>query len=119
MTTLQDLIAQREALARQQEEITRSIAEFQSAQRSQVIQDIKALMAQHGLSVNDLVTTGKRAAAAPAATKETSKVAIKYRDPDSGSTWTGRGLKPRWLVAALEGGRTLEEFLVEPAASAA
>jgi DNA-binding protein H-NS len=37
------------------------------------------------------------------------KVAIKYRDA-GGNTWTGRGNRPRWLVAALAAGKTLEEF---------
>lgn len=114
MTTLQELIAQKEALLRQQEEISKSIAEFQSAQRASVINEIKTLMAQHGIAVADLVTTSKRGNAG-GVEKEPSKVAAKYRDPDSGATWTGRGLKPRWLVAALESGRTQDEFLIDQA----
>ncbi|HZF81016.1 MAG TPA: H-NS histone family protein, partial [Rubrivivax sp.] len=38
------------------------------------------------------------------------KVAPKYRDPATGDTWTGRGLKPKWLAAALNSGRSLSEF---------
>ena len=38
------------------------------------------------------------------------KVAPKYRNPATGDTWTGRGLKPKWLVAALSSGRSLSEF---------
>lgn len=110
MTTLQELIAQKEALLRQQQEIAKSIAEFQSAQRAGVINEIKTLMAQHGITAADLTATGRKAASAD---KEPSKVAAKYRDPATGSTWTGRGLKPRWLVAALESGRSQEEFLIE------
>jgi DNA-binding protein H-NS len=38
----------------------------------------------------------------------------KYRNPENpAETWAGRGLKPRWLAAALEAGKTLEEFGVE------
>jgi DNA-binding protein H-NS len=110
MTTLQELIAQKDALLRQQQEIAKSIAEFQSAQRAGVINEIKTLMAQHGITAADLTVTGRKAANPD---KEPSKVAAKYRDPSTGSTWTGRGLKPRWLVAALESGRTQDEFLIE------
>lgn len=110
MTTLQELIAQKEALVRQQQEVAKSIAEFQSAQRAGVINEIKTLMAQHGITAADLAVTGRKAANPD---KEPSKVAAKYRDPASGSTWTGRGLKPRWLVAALENGRTQDEFLID------
>jgi DNA-binding protein H-NS len=41
-----------------------------------------------------------------------TKVAPKYRGP-SGETWAGRGAKPRWLVAAIKGGRKLENFLID------
>jgi DNA-binding protein H-NS len=41
------------------------------------------------------------------------KVAPKYRNPDNPSeTWAGRGLKPRWLTAALKAGRKLESFSI-------
>lgn len=39
------------------------------------------------------------------------KIVAKYRNVD-GATWTGRGMKPRWLVEALEAGKTLDEFLI-------
>lgn len=37
----------------------------------------------------------------------------KYRGPN-GETWSGRGLKPRWLLAYIEQGDVLESFLVQP-----
>lgn len=40
-----------------------------------------------------------------------TKVAIKYRD-DSGNGWSGRGSQPRWLRAAIEAGKKIEDFLV-------
>jgi len=43
------------------------------------------------------------------------KVLPKYRGP-SGETWAGRGAKPRWLVAAMEGGKKLDDFLIENSA---
>lgn len=38
---------------------------------------------------------------------------VQYRDPASGQTWTGRGLKPKWLAIALEQGKTLADFQVK------
>jgi DNA-binding protein H-NS len=38
------------------------------------------------------------------------KVPPKYRSP-SGETWAGRGVQPRWLVAALKKGKKVEDFL--------
>jgi DNA-binding protein H-NS len=40
-------------------------------------------------------------------------VAPKYRNPENpAETWAGRGLRPRWLVAALKGGKKAEDFLI-------
>ena len=44
------------------------------------------------------------------------KVKPKYRDDKTGETWAGRGVYPRWLSAALKGGRKLEDFLIDKAA---
>ena len=43
------------------------------------------------------------------------RVPPKYRGP-SGETWAGRGAKPRWLVAAIKGGKKLEDFLIDKSA---
>jgi len=42
-----------------------------------------------------------------------SRVAPKYRDPETGQTWTGRGVIPRWLAAAESEGRDRRHFIVE------
>jgi DNA-binding protein H-NS len=40
-------------------------------------------------------------------------VAPKYRNPDNpAETWAGRGLKPRWIAAALKTGKKLEDFSI-------
>jgi DNA-binding protein H-NS len=43
------------------------------------------------------------------------KVPPKYRGP-SGETWAGRGARPRWLVAAIKGGKKLDDFLIDKSA---
>jgi DNA-binding protein H-NS len=40
------------------------------------------------------------------------KVAAKYRGP-SGETWAGRGQRPKWIVEAMKGGKTLQDFAIE------
>jgi DNA-binding protein H-NS len=37
-------------------------------------------------------------------------VAVKYRD--GSDAWSGRGSRPKWLTAAIEGGRKIEQFQV-------
>jgi DNA-binding protein H-NS len=108
MPKLTDLLAQKAAL-------DKKIAEAQRAERSQAIQRVRELMAQYGLTLADLGKPGptgapKSIAKAGRKGKPLGKVAPKYRDSATGDTWSGRGLKPKWLVAALAAGRTLDEF---------
>jgi DNA-binding protein H-NS len=46
-----------------------------------------------------------------------SKVAAKYRGP-GGETWSGRGLKPRWLTAAVKDGKKVDDFLIDKSSAA-
>jgi DNA-binding protein H-NS len=38
------------------------------------------------------------------------RVLPKYRNPQTSETWSGRGKRPRWLVAAIKTGRKIEDF---------
>ena len=53
----------------------------------------------------------KRRTKRQAVSKKPNKVAPKYRGP-GGETWSGRGLRPRWLTAAIGQGQNLDEFLI-------
>lgn len=70
----------------------------------------------------DVAKNGAGHSANPKPKKQTSRRAApikmagppaKYRDPASGQSWTGRGLKPRWLAVALEAGKKLADFEVK------
>src|SRR5574337_842168 len=43
------------------------------------------------------------------------RVMPKYLNPQTSETWSGRGKRPRWLVAAMKSGRKLEEFRISEA----
>lgn len=75
--------------------------------KRETIAQIKDLAASIGVYVE--ISEGER----KASSRKGSSVPIKYRDPDNPrNAWTGRGMKPRWLNALLEQGRSLEEFQV-------
>lgn len=113
---LHDLLAKQAEIQRQLQAVERQIKESHLAQRAEVITKIKALMAEHGLTVEDIGINSKGKAkgkAAPGGHALAGKsVAPKYKDPSTGQTWTGRGLQPRWLKAALAAGRKIEEFTI-------
>lgn len=110
--SLQELLAQREALARQTAELQKAIADAQSEARKEVLAKIRTLMAENGLTVADLEISKKIGSKADKSPRAGTKVAAKYRDPQTGNAWSGRGLQPKWLKAALAEGRKIEEFAV-------
>jgi DNA-binding protein H-NS len=103
MAELKDLIAQRTALDKQ-------IADAQRQARASAIAQVRALMAEHGLTAADLAARKPKAGSKSA--KSGGKVPAKYRNKATGETWSGRGLQPRWLKAALASGRKLSDFAV-------
>lgn len=103
MASLQELLDQRAELERQIETTRRS-------ERSEAIAKVKALMSEHGLSIGDL--SGKTAAAPKASSASGGKVPAKYRNAATGDSWSGRGLQPKWLKAALAAGRKIEDFVI-------
>ena len=100
MANIQDLLAQKAALEKQIEAVRKHA-------RQDAVAKVKALMAEYGLSVSDLTTK----APGRSSTKG-GKVPPKYRNAATGETWSGRGLQPKWLKAALASGRKLDEFAV-------
>jgi DNA-binding protein H-NS len=49
--------------------------------------------------------------------KAKTKVAPKYRDASSGTTWAGRGAQPVWLREAIKAGKKPEDFLIGKSAA--
>jgi DNA-binding protein H-NS len=103
MAKLNELLAQKAELEKQ-------IIEAQREERSAAVAQVRSLMAQYGLTAADI--GNGRIAPAPRRTGSGGKVAAQYRDPSTGDTWSGRGLQPKWLKAALASGRSLSDFTV-------
>ena len=79
---LNDLISQQAELAKQ-------IDTLKKTNRKNAIEQVKSLMAQYDISVEDLTKKSSPAAGI--------KVPAKWQDPVSGATWTGRGRTPVWF----------------------
>jgi|SRR5262245_9207803 DNA-binding protein H-NS len=61
------------------------------------------------------VVGGRRAVRGGGSALKGRKVPPKYRG-SSGETWAGRGARPLWLVAAIKGGKKLDDFLIDKSA---
>lgn len=70
---------------------------------------IVAIAKSVGLSIQELEEHGINRKL----NKTKTKAEIKYKNKlNPNETWTGRGKQPRWLVAELENGAKLEDFLI-------
>jgi DNA-binding protein H-NS len=112
MPTLQDLLTQRDQLAHQLSALDNQIEEARRVERQINIAKAKAMLAELGLTAADLGGSADRSASLKPASKSRGKVPIKYRNQATGDAWSGRGLQPRWLRTAIEGGAKLEDFTV-------
>ena len=104
MPTLQELLDRKASLEGE-------IAQARRESRAKALGVVLATMAEAGLTVQDVEAAwrqsekrGREAVRRP--------VAPKYRDSETGATWTGRGLKPTWLVARLAAGKSLSDFAI-------
>ena len=83
------------------------------SKKDQAIEDaydqIVAIADGLGFSIEELLELGEQKR------KKTTRKALepRYRNKNNpADTWTGRGKQPRWLVAELEKGAKLEDFLI-------
>ena len=82
---------------------------------------VEARLVEHRAQLEKQLERMGRAIASPRVVRggrsalKGKKVPPKYRSP-SGETWAGRGAKPRWLVAAIKGGKRLDDFLIDKSA---
>ena len=97
---------------------------LQSKKRQPIIRSIIKSMKEYDITPEEIVAAfGKSGTSKPRATKSANSttgkrgprgpVPAKYRHPESGQTWTGRGKAPRWITEAQASGRMREEFLIQ------
>ena len=87
MPSYKDLLAQRQALDAQ-------IESARQTELSTAISRVREMVAEFGLTEQDIFGKPGRVSHASAG----AKVAAKYRDPATGATWTGRGKAPKWIA---------------------
>ncbi|MBP8187281.1 MAG: H-NS histone family protein [Comamonas sp.] len=86
MSSYKDLLKQREALEKQ-------IQEARKRELAEAVSKVRGLIEEYGLSAADVFPAARTARSSSAG----SKVAPKYKNPQTGETWTGRGKAPKWI----------------------
>lgn len=86
--------------------IKNALAVAKERERAEVRGKVEELVKSSGFTIEELFARGR------SATKGKT-VAPKYINPEnSAETWTGRGRKPKWLVAKLAKGANMDEFAI-------
>ena len=84
--------------------------QLKQASKAPAIAEILKLMRANDISIADLRDAAK--ANEKRVPGKRSPAKVKYRNAETGETWSGRGRAPRWLAAAEKAGRQREEFAV-------
>ena len=88
-----------------QKDLAKAISTFEDRQKSDARRKLEIIAKEMGYSLADLIGTEVKPTRAPAA--------AKYRHPENAAlTWSGRGRKPLWFVAALDAGKSPEDLAV-------
>lgn len=83
--------------------VGKAIATFNDRHRRAALAEIEEIARAKGFTLSEL--------AGMSAPRKRSPAVAKYVNPaDSSDTWSGRGRKPRWFVAALKAGKTPEDL---------
>lgn len=98
MSSYKELLEQKAALEKQ-------IAQARTAEVAAAIAKVKELVAAFELTAEDVFSSNSKRRESSAL--KGGKVAAKYRNPETGDTWTGRGKAPRWLD-----GKDRSQFLI-------
>ena len=93
---------------------------LQSKQRRPVMMSIVRSMREYDITPEEIVAafsqrSTRRAPAAKTASAPKRVIAPKYRHPETGATWTGRGKAPRWVSDAEAAGTPRTSFLIQAA----
>ena len=93
-------------------ELQRKAEQLQKTEKAGVPQ-LRALVKRYKLTINDFKTATDRSKVGKVSKLKGRKVPPKYRNPSNKSeTWSGRGMKPRWLVAQLQKGKKQTDFKI-------
>jgi DNA-binding protein H-NS len=84
--------------------------------KQELVEEVRAKAEALGLSLDELLGRPAHAGRPSGKTRQpqkgaaTASPAAKYRNPETGETWSGRGRMPKWLAPAEGQGRGREEF---------
>ena len=94
-----------EDLKKLQKTVVKAIATFDERRKKAALAELEAKAREMGYSLAELT-------AAKGTVSKSAGIA-KYRNPENPEqTWTGKGRRPAWFLAAIEAGKSAEDLAV-------
>lgn len=83
-------------------QVDKAISSYEGRKKKEALAELDKTARELGFSLAELTGTMVPRANAP-----------RYANPqDPSQTWTGRGRKPHWVQAALDAGKSLDDFRI-------
>jgi DNA-binding protein H-NS len=88
-----------------QSQIAKAIASFEDRRKKVALAELEEIARTKGFSLSELTGVASQ--------RKTTPSVAKYANPaNQADTWSGRGRKPRWFIAAMAAGRKPEDLAV-------
>jgi DNA-binding protein H-NS len=110
----QSYAVQKAKIEKEIEKLKKQAQALQSKKRLPVIRSIIKTMKEYDITTEEIVQAFGKGTKPRATVKRATRapVPVKYRHPQTGQTWTGRGKAPRWVTEAEAAGQSRTTFLV-------
>lgn len=109
----------RDSYAQQKTKLEKEISRLQrqmqgldAKQRAPKISAIVKTMREFDITPDEVAAAYNGKRRRPGASRKAAVVEPRYRNPETGATWTGRGRRPRWVVEAEAAGQLRDQFLI-------
>ncbi len=90
-----------QALRALQKDTEKQIKLKETEDRKRVVKELRQLAKDNGYDLDDLMRKASK-------TGPKGKLPAKYKDPDSDTTWSGKGTTPKWAKPYKDQGRMVE-----------
>ena len=94
-----------EELKSLQKDIEKAIDTYEQRQKAEARKELEEHAKALGFKLKELVSEKS--------TKPKKPVPPKYQHPETGKTWSGRGMKPKWIKEYIESGNSLDDLIIK------
>lgn len=106
-----EFINEKQEIEKQINKLKRKMRTLQTRRRRPVITSILRSMAEYEITPEEIAKEYEKRNTKAA--KKTRSTPDKYKNPETGATWSGRGRPPRWITDAEEDGKSRDDFLIK------